>query len=86
MSSEMLTILFAIIGVGVALGGLIATLGGFIQVSLRNFEARIDARINALIEAVAGLRERVVELHERMVKLEGFMEGLKSAITQGKPT
>ena len=68
MSSEMLIILFAIIGGGIALGG-------FIQVSLRNFEARIDARISALEEAVADLRER-------MAKLEGFMEGIKAAITQ----
>ena len=64
MSSEMLTILFAIVGVGVALGG-------FIQVSLRGLEARIDARINALEEAVAGLREHIVELRERMAKLCG---------------
>lgn len=71
MSSEMLTILFAIIGVGVALGG-------FIQVSLRGLEARLDVRISALEEAVADLRER-------MARLEGFMEGLGSNI-QGKPT
>lgn len=78
MSSEMLTILFAIIGVGVALGG-------FIQVSLRGLEVRIDARINTLEEAVAGLREHIVELRERMAKLEGFMEGL-GANLPGKPT
>lgn len=77
MSSEMLTILFAIVGVGVALGG-------FIQVSLRGLETRLEARINALEEAVAGLREQMVELCERMAKLEGFMEGLKAAITQRK--
>lgn len=70
MSSEMLTVLFAIVGVGVALGG-------FIQVSLRGLETRLEARINALEEAVADLRER-------MAKLEGFMEGLKAAITQSK--
>ena len=67
MSSEMLTILVAIIGVGVALGG-------FIQVSLRGLEARLVARINALEEAVADLRERMVELCERMAKLEGFIK------------
>ena len=64
MSLEMLTTLFAIIGVGVALGG-------FIQVSLRGLEARLVARINALEEAVADLRERMVELCERMAKLCG---------------
>ena len=66
MSSEMLTILFAIVGVGVALGG-------FIQVSLRGLETRLEARINALEEAVADLRER-------MARLEGFMEGLGTNI------
>lgn len=71
MSSEMLTILFAIIGVGVALGG-------FIQVSLRGLEARLDVRISALEEAVADLRER-------MAKLEGFIKGLGANI-EGKPT
>ena len=64
MSSEMLTILFAIVGVGVALGG-------FIQVSLIGLETRLDARINALEEAVAGLREQMVELCESMAKLCG---------------
>ena len=64
MSSEMLTILFAIIGVGLALGS-------FIQVSLRGLEARLVARINALEEAVADLRERMVELCESMAKLCG---------------
>ena len=67
MSSEMLTILFAIIGVGLALGS-------FIQVSLRGLEARLVARINALEEAVADLREQMVELRERLAKLEGFMK------------
>ena len=66
MSLEMLTTLFAIIGVGVALGG-------FIQVSLRGLEDRLDARINALEEAVADLREQIVELRERIAKLEGFI-------------
>ena len=64
MSSEMLTILFAIIGVGVALGG-------FIQVSLRGLEARLDVRISALEEAVVDLRERMVELCDSMAKLCG---------------
>jgi len=71
MSLEMLTILFAIIGVGVALGG-------FIQVSLKGLETRLDARINALEEAVADLRER-------MARLEGFVKGLGANI-QGKPS
>ena len=63
MSLEMLTILFAIIGVGVALGGLI-------QMRLKS----IDERLSRLEEAVADLREQMVELCERMTKLEGFIK------------
>ncbi len=51
MSPEMLTILFAIIGVGVALGGLI-------QTRLKG----VDARLSRLEEAVADLRERMAKL------------------------
>lgn len=51
MSLEMLTILFAIIGVGIALGGLI-------QTRLKG----IDERLSRLDEAVADLRERMVKL------------------------
>lgn len=60
MSSEMLTILFAIVGVGVALGGLI-------QTRLKG----VDERLSRLEEAVADLREQMVELCERMAKLCG---------------
>ena len=66
MSPEMLTILFAIIGVGVALGGLIQT------------------RLKSVDERLSRLEEAVADLRERMVKLAGFMEGLKAAITQRK--
>ena len=74
MSSEMLTILFALIGVGIALGTLIATLGGLIQTRLKG----VDERLSRVEEAATDLRER-------MAKLEGFVKGL-SANIQGKPT
>ena len=60
MSLEMLTTLFAIIGVGVALGGLI-------QTHLKG----VDERLSRLEEAVADLRGRMVELCESMAKLCG---------------
>ena len=69
MSLEMLTI----IGVGVALGGLIAILGGLVQTRLKG----LDERLIRLEGAVADLRER-------MARLEGFMEGL-GANLHGKP-
>ena len=70
MSLEVLTI----IGVGVALGGLIASLGSLVLTRLKG----IDERLSRLEGAVADLRER-------MAKLAGFMEGLKAAIAQRKP-
>ncbi len=74
MSGEILTIL----GVGIALGGLIYTgmarlenrLGGRVSA----LESRMDGRISAL-EAQIG------ELRERMARLEGLLEGLREAIT-----
>lgn len=63
MSAEIM----AILGVGVALGGLIYT-------SLARLENRLDARISA-VESQLG------ELRERMAHLEGLLEGLREAIT-----
>ena len=63
MSGEIM----AILGVGVALGGLIYT-------SLARLETRLDARISA-VESQLG------ELRERMAHLEGLLEGLREAIT-----
>ena len=63
MSGEIM----AILGVGVALGGLIYT-------SLARLENRLDARISA-VESQLG------ELRERMAHLEGLLEGLREAIT-----
>ena len=68
MSLDMLTILFAIIGVGIALGGL------------------IQKRLKGVDERLSRLEEAVSDLRERMAKLEGFLEGIKATITQGKPT
>ncbi len=64
MNAEILTI----VGVGVALGGLIYT-------SIARLENRLDVRISAL-------ESRIGELRERMAHLEGLLEGLREAITR----
>ena len=62
MSPETLTILIAIIGVGIALGGLI-------QTRLKG----IDERLSRLEEAVVALRERMAKLAGLM---EGLKEAI----------
>ena len=67
MSLEMLTILFAIIGVGVALGGLV-------QTRLKS----VDARLSRLEEVGADLRERMAKLEGFMKGLETNIQGKPS--------
>lgn len=64
MSPEMLTILFAIIGVGVALGGLV-------QMRLKS----VDERLSRLEEVGADLRERMARLEGFMEGLGSNIQG-----------
>lgn len=70
MSGEILTIL----GVGIALGGLLYT-------SMARLETRLGGRISALEGRIHGLEAQIGELRERMARLEGLLEGLREAIT-----
>ena len=81
MSGEMITIL----GVGVALAGLILASSRGLRQDMARLEARLDERINGLESQISELRERMAheigELRERMAKLEGLLEGLREAIS-----
>ena len=77
MSGEIL----AIVGVGVALAGLILT-------SVRGLRQDMQAQIGGLRGEIAGLRGEIAEvraqiaqLRERMAHLEGLLEGLREAIS-----
>ncbi len=70
MSGEIM----AIVGVGVALAGLILTSNRGLRQDMRQLESRLEGRISAL-DAQMG------ELRERMAHLEGLLEGLREAIT-----
>ena len=77
MSGEII----AILGVGVALAGLILT-------SVRGLRQDMQTQIGGLRGEIAGLRGEIAEiraeigkLRERMAHLEGLLEGLREAIT-----
>ena len=72
MTPEMI----AVVGVGVALAGLI--LSGQRSVNVRM--DRIDARMDRLEGRMGRLESGQAELRERMAHLEGLLEGLREAI------
>lgn len=69
MSGEIM----AIVGVGVALAGLMLT-------SLSRLESRLSGRIGTLESQISELRDELGALRERMAHLEGLLEGLREAI------
>ena len=70
MSGEIIVIL----GVGVALAGLILT-------SIRGLRQDIQEQISGLRGEIAEIRAELAQLRERMAHLEGLLEGLREAIT-----
>ncbi len=74
MSVELISILTAVVAVGVALAGLILTSSR----GLREEMARMEARLR---EDMKQLAERVARLEHSQAKLEGLLEGLREAIT-----
>ena len=65
MSVEMMTIL----GVGIALAGLI-------QTRLNRLEDRFEARMDRMEERLTAVEQAIAELRERMARIEGLLEGL----------
>ena len=74
MSGEII----AILGVGVALAGLILTSSRGLRQDMRNDLARVEARLR---EDMKQLSERVARVEHSQAKLEGLLEGLREAIT-----
>ena len=74
MSVEPISILTAVVAVGVALAGLILTSSR----GLREEMARMESRLR---EDMKQLAERVARLEHSQAKLEGLLEGLREAIT-----
>ena len=70
MSGEII----AILGVGVALAGLIIA-------SVRGLRHDMQTQIAGLRREIAEVRSEVAQLRERMAHLEGLLEDLREAIT-----
>ena len=85
MSGEIISVLIAVLAVGVTLAGLILTSNRGLRQDMAGMESRLDERINGLKSQISELRERMAheigELRERMAKLEGLLEGLREAIS-----
>ena len=74
MSVELISVLIAVLAIGVAQSGLILTSNR----GLREDMARMEARLR---EDMKQLSERVARLEHSQAKLEGLLEGLREAIT-----
>ena len=85
MSIELISILTAIVAVGVALAGVTLASSRGLRQDMARLESRLDVRITALesrLEArLNELRGEIGELRERVAKLEGLLEGLREAVT-----
>lgn len=66
--------LYAIIGAGIVLAGIILTQSARLNSRIDRFESRIDR-----------FEQGYADLRERMAKLEGLLEGLREAIAGRRP-
>ena len=73
MSGEMI----AILGVGVALAGMILTSSRGLRQDMREDMGKLESRLRDDIKQLA---ERVGRLEHSQAKLEGLLEGLREAI------
>ena len=74
MSVELISVLIAVLAIGVAQSGLILTSNR----GLREDMARMEVRLR---EDMKQLAERVARVEHSQAKLEGLLEGLREAIT-----
>ena len=73
MSVELISVLIAVLAIGVAQSGLILTSNR----GLREDMARMEARLREDMKQLA----RVARVEHSQAKLEGLLEGLREAIT-----
>ena len=84
MSVELISVLIAVVAVGVALAGLILTGQRAVRSELadqrRGFGAEFAAQRKEFGERFTALEQQIAELRERMAHLEGLLDGLREAI------
>ena len=69
--------IWTIIGVGIALAGLVLS-------AFRSLRIDLNRRMDRLEERMDELRKDQAKLDNRMAHLEGLLEGLREAITQNR--
>ncbi len=84
MSVELISVLIAVVAVGVTLAGLILNGQRAIRAELaaqrREFSAELAAQRKEFSERFSALEQHIAELRERMAHLEGLLDGLREAI------
>ena len=85
MSIELISVLVAVLAIGVAQSGLILTSSRGLRQDMRQDTAQMETRlredISQLREDMKQLGERVARMEHSQAKLEGLLEGLREAIT-----
>ena len=81
MSTELVSVLIAIVAVGAALGGLMVTSIRGLRQDMVRLESRMREDINQLREDMKQLSDRLARVEHSQAKLEGLLEGLREAIT-----
>lgn len=73
--------LIAILGVGVALAGILIAGQRTAAADTKDLRKEIAGVRTDMDKGLAGLRDEVGSLRERMARLEGLLEGLREAIS-----
>ena len=89
MSVDLISVLVAVLAIGVAQSGLILTSSRGLRRDMREdmgkLESRLDERINRLEsrlrEDIKQLGDRMARVEHSQAKLEGLLEGLREAIS-----
>ncbi len=88
MSVELISVLIAVVAVGVTLAGLIMTGQRAIRAELTEQRRELVEQRRELAaqrqyfdERFTALEQQIAELRERMAHLEGLLDGLREAIT-----
>ena len=81
MSVELISVLAAVLVMGVTLAGLILTSSRGLRQDMAQQEARLREDISQLRDDIKQLGDRGGRLEHSQAKLEGLLEGLREAIT-----
>ncbi len=80
MSVELISVLIAVVVVGVALAGVMLTGQRTIRAELADQRQEMTALRKEFGERFTALEQHIAELRERMAHLEGLLDGLREAI------